>query len=377
MDPTLTAERTHRTLAEHHAETAAKYRSLVEQLPCVVYLAEFGVDGDWLYISPQLERVLGFTQHEWLEHPHPQRSFTHPQDLPLVVAAEERSLQTGELRVEYRIQRRDGTWIWVLDEAIAVRAEDGRPICLQGLIFDITERREAEERLIALDRLKNTLLHTLSHDLKEPLTAILIAASTLQRLSDELTEDERQHMLATLVGRTKGINALLTDLLDLERLDSGIVEPRRFPMDVGVMVRRLVCRMDSLSRRDVIVDEGECRAELDAPKFERIVENLLANAVRHTPDAGRIWVRFWREGDTMTLAVEDEGPGVPPELRERIFESFVRGSNAEGVPGSGIGLSLVARFAELHGGSAWVEDREGGGASFRVRLADGGEPLDR
>jgi PAS domain S-box-containing protein len=377
MDPTLATERTHRTLAEHHAETTAKYRSLVEQLPCVVYLAEFGVDGDWLYISPQLERVLGFTQHEWLEHPHPQRSFTHPQDLPLVVAAEERSLQTGELRVEYRIQRRDGTWIWVLDEAIAVRDEDGRPICLQGLIFDITERREAEERLIALDRLKDTLLHTLSHDLKEPLTAILIAASTLQRLSDELTEDERQHMLAALVGRTKGINALLTDLLDLERLDSGIVEPRRFPMDVGVMVRRLVCRMDSLASRDVIVDEGECRAELDAPKFERIVENLLANAVRHTPDASRIWVRFWREGDTMTLAVEDEGPGVPPELRERIFESFVRGSNAEGVPGSGIGLSLVARFAELHGGSAWVEDREGGGASFRVRLADGGEPLDR
>jgi PAS domain S-box-containing protein len=376
MDPTLTPERTVRTLAEHHAETTAKYRSLVEQLPCVVYLAEYGLDGDWLYISPQLERVLGFTQREWLEHPHPQRSFTHPEDLPLVVAAEERSLRTGELRVEYRIQRRDGVWIWVLDEAIAVRDEDGRAICLQGLIFDITERREAEERLVALGRLKDTLLHTLSHDLKEPLTAILVAASTLQRLSDELTEEERQHMLSTLVGRTKGINALLTDLLDLERLDSGIVEPRRFPVDVGVLVRALVCRMDSLARRNVIVDDHECRADLDAPKVERIVENLLANAVRHAPAVSPIWVRFWREGDAVILAVEDEGPGVAPELREQIFEAFVRGSNVEGVPGTGIGLSLVARFAELHGGSAWVQEREGGGASFRVRLADGGEPLD-
>ena len=376
MDPTLSTERTHPTLAEHHAETTAKYRSLVEQLPCVVYLAEFGVDGDWLYISPQLERVLGFTQQEWLEHPHPQRSFTHPDDLPTVLAEEERSQETGKLRVEYRIQRRDGAWIWVLDEATAVRNEDGRPICWQGLIFDITERKEAEERLIALDRLKDLLLQTLWHDLKEPLTAILVAASTLQRLSDQLTEDERQHMLATLVGRTKGINALVTDLLDLERLDSGIVEPRRFPIDLGVLVRGLACRMDAVARRMVVVDERQCRAELDAPKVERIVENLLSNAVRHTPDGGRIWVRFWRDGNTVTLAVEDEGPGVPPELRTRIFEPFVRGSNVEGVPGSGIGLSLVARFAELHGGRAWVEDRAGGGASFRVELADPSGPLE-
>jgi len=161
-----------------------------------VYLAEYGPDGDWLYVSPQIEHVLGYTQKEWLEHPHPQGSFTHPDDLPRVAAEEERSLASGEpLEIEYRIRRADGEWVWLRDEATAVLDTDGHPICLQGLLFDITKRRAEEERLIALDRLKNTLLHTLSHDLKAPLTAILVAASTLERSGDELDDEVRNHML--------------------------------------------------------------------------------------------------------------------------------------------------------------------------------------
>src|SRR6266540_596639 len=81
-------------LVEHQAETEAKYRNLVEQLPCVVYLAEYGPNGDWLYVSPQIEHVLGYTQKEWLEHPHPQGSFTHPDDLPRLNAEEALSMSS-------------------------------------------------------------------------------------------------------------------------------------------------------------------------------------------------------------------------------------------------------------------------------------------
>ncbi len=360
----------YQALVEHQAETEAKYRSLVEQLPCVVYLAEYGPDGDWLYVSPQIEHMLGYTQKEWLDHPHPQGSFTHPEDLPRVTAEEERSLASGEpLEVEYRIRRADGEWVWLHDEATAVLDKDGRPICLQGLMFDVTKRRAEEERLIALDRLKNTLLHTLSHDLKGPLTAILVAASTLERLGDELDDDVRGHMLRTLVERSKGMNALLTDLLDLDRLDSGIVAPRRSQVELGDLLRELLATTGVLGNRTVELDGG-CRANVDRPKVERIVENLLANADHHTPTGSRIWVRCWREGDGAVIAVEDDGPGVPAELRTRIFEALYRGPDSGRTPGSGIGLSLVARFAELHGGRAWVEERDGGGASFRVFLPD-------
>ena len=110
-------------------------------------------------------------------------------------------------------------------------------------------------------------------------------------------------------------------------------------------------------------------ADVDPAKLERIVENLVANAARHTPPDRTIWVAVREEAGGVLLAVEDDGPVVPPELRDAIFEPFRQGPTATPhTPGTGIGLSLVARFAELHGGRAWVAERAGGGASFRVWL---------
>jgi two-component system, sensor histidine kinase and response regulator len=366
-----------KTAAAHHAEIEAKYRALVEQIPAVVYLGEFGAEGEWLYISPQVERVLGYTPGEWLAHPHPMGSFVHPDDLDAVWAEEERSQRDGDtFRAEYRMRAKDGRWVWILDEAMAVRDDEGRPFVLQGTMFDITERKRSEdelasalERLQALDRLKNTLLHTLSHDLKAPLTAILGAASTLERLGDELSADERRALLRTLEARSKGMNALLADLLDLDRLEQGIIEPRRFPVDLGELVRRMVeDARDALGRRTIEVDAERLTIAVDGSKVERMVENLLMNAARHTPPGARVWVRVWPQDEGATIAVEDDGAGVPDDCKTEIFEAFHRGRAARDLPGSGIGLSLVARFAELHGGRAWVEDRPGGGASFRIYL---------
>ena len=101
---------------------------------------------------------------------------------------------------------------------------------------------------------------------------------------------------------------------------------------------------------------------------ERIVENLLTNAVKHTPGDSRIWVRVERTDEGALISVEDDGPGIPPEDRLRVFEPFVQGATV--TPGGvGVGLALVAKFAELHDGRAWVQERAGGGASFRVLLA--------
>ena len=366
-----------RLAQERQVETEAKYRALVEQIPAIVYLGEYGENGAWLYISPQVEQVLGYTPREWLEHPHPMTSFTHPDDLGAAREAEAQAQrQAGVYRAEYRMQAKDGRWVWILDEAATVRNRRGEPLFMQGVMYDVTERKRAEqelasanERLRALDRLKNTLLHTLSHDLKAPLTAILGAASTLERLDRELPEEDRRSLLRTLATRTVAMNALLTDLLDLDRLDQGIVEPRRFPVDLADVVRGLATSQ-VLGGREVSVTAERIILAVDRPKVERMMENLLANAARHTPPTCRIWVSVEEVEDGVVLKVEDDGPGVPDELKEAIFESFRRGPEASGLPGTGIGLSLVARFAELHGGRAWVEDREGGGASFRVFLPD-------
>jgi PAS domain S-box-containing protein len=369
---------TEQKLAEaSHWELAAKYRTLVEQIPAVVYLGEYGEQGDWLYISPQLERVLGYTPEEWLAHPHPMASFTHPEDLSVVRVEEERSLSSGEpFRAEYRMQAKDGRWRWILDEATPVRDQNGRPFVLQGVMYDISERKHSEqelkevlEKLRAMDRLKNTLLHALSHDLQNPLTAIHGAASTLERLDSQLSTDERRALLKSLTDRTQHLRTLLTDLLDLDRLDRGIVEPRRSPVDIPAMIRRLVASSEALTGRSVDIDTEPVTIAVDQAKVERMVENLLANVARHTEDAG-VWIRVAAQDGGALISVDDEGTGVPDDLKEKIFVPFSRGPGAADLPGSGIGLSLVAGFAELHGGRAWVEDRPGRGASFRVFLPD-------
>ncbi len=367
-----------KTAEATHAELAAKYRTLVEQIPSIVYLGEYGEQGDWLYISPQVERILGYTPEDWLAHPHPLASFSHPDDLATIRAAEERSLATGDdFRAEYRMRTKDGRWLWILDEATAVRDENGRPFVLQGVMYDVTERKRSEvelahalEKLQALDRLKQTLLHALSHDLQNPLTAILGAASTLERLDPELSDEERRTLLRTMEARTRSVKGILTDLLDLERLDHGIVEPRREPVALDELVAGLAEDSHLLAGRTVEVDTEPVTVAVDRAKVERLIENILANAVRHTDEECRIWVRAASAPGGAVITVEDEGPGVADELKEKIFEAFSRGPEAEDLPGSGIGLSLVARFAELHGGRAWVQDRPGGGASFRVFLPD-------
>jgi diguanylate cyclase (GGDEF)-like protein/PAS domain S-box-containing protein len=136
-------------LALRQAEV--KYRSLVEKIPAVVYVAGVGETGDWLYVSPQLERILGYTPREWLAHPAPFSSFLHPADRERVLAEEAFSGATGEpLRSEFRMIARDGRSVWIRDEAHLIEDDAGRPLLWQGLMSDITELKKAEEQVAFL-----------------------------------------------------------------------------------------------------------------------------------------------------------------------------------------------------------------------------------
>jgi signal transduction histidine kinase len=142
-------------------------------------------------------------------------------------------------------------------------------------------------------------------------------------------------------------------------------------VDIGALTRRVVEDAGVNEEHAVVVDAPTVRIAVDAPKVERIMENLAVNAAKHTQTGTTIWVSVQRQRDGVLLLVEDEGPGVPAALREQVFQPFHKGRNiADHAPGSGIGLALVAQFASLHGGRAWVQDRPGGGASFRVFLPD-------
>ena len=231
------------------------------------------------------------------------------------------------------------------------------------------KERAAAERLRALDEMKNTFLNAVSHELRTPLAAVLGSALTLERLGGDLSHEDHRAMLHAISENARKLERMLSDLLDLDRLTRGVLELRRQPVDLGELVTRVVEGMAQTGHR-VEVRGAQLRISVDAPKVERIVENLVANAIKYSPAGCGIWVRVERAPEGATIVVEDSGPGVPADSRSEIFEPFRQGANAGSTsPGVGIGLSLVARFAELHGGRAWVEEREGGGAAFRVLLA--------
>ncbi len=368
-----------------------RFHELVESLEAIFWEAD--PDGlEFTFLSQRAEVSFGTredggpTLRTWGDQIHPDDR--EPARIRMRAAIED----GGDHDLEYRALGREGETIWLHDLVHVVHDARGSAM-LRGLIVDITERkraeqalrrseqkyseafrreREATQRLRALDDMKNTFLEAVSHDLRTPLTSILGSALTLEQAGSSIPQDDALDLLRRIASNARKLERLLSDLLDLDRLQRGIISPQRRPTDLPELVLEAVQESDLLGGRSVEIDLQEpLIVNVDAAKVERIVENLLANAARHTPPNSRIWVSARREDAGVLLVVEDEGPGVPVELREAVFEPFRQGPGpSEHSPGVGVGLSLVARFAELHGGAAWVEDRPGGGASFRVYLPE-------
>jgi PAS domain S-box-containing protein len=372
----------------------ARFHELVETLDAVFWEADAEGLG-FTFLAGRAAGILGGLGEEpvragarWGDH-------VAPDDREEALEACRAAVREGrDACLEYRVPGPAGQTLWVRDLVHVVPDAAGRARQLRGLMVDITERkraeqalrrserqysrafrreREAAQRLRALDEMKNTFLEAVSHDLRTPLTSILGSALTLEQNGRDLSSEDALDLVRRIAANARKLERLLGDLLDLDRLQRGIVAPQRRPTDLAELVRHVVEEAEVLRDRAVELDLREARAEVDPAKVERIVENLLANAVRHTPPGTRIWVATRPVPGGAELAVEDEGPGVPAELREAVFEPFLqvpgKGNHS---PGVGIGLSLVRRFAELHGGRAWVEDRLEGGASFRVFLPSQG-----
>jgi signal transduction histidine kinase len=239
---------------------------------------------------------------------------------------------------------------------------DGVPVGRVWSFRDVTQRNR-------LDDMKDNLLSAVSHELRTPLSAVVGFASTLENRSDEMSQAELDEIYTRLGNNARKLQRLVTDLLDLDRTARGIVAPKLHETDLGKLVTEVALESEQLTGRAVIVDSEPVCLAVDAPKVERIVENLIINAARHTPQDTPMWVSVHPHDGGCLIAVDDAGPGVSDELKRAVFEPFVQvPTQKTPMPGVGIGLSLVARFAALHGGRAWVEDRDCGGASFRVFL---------
>lgn len=231
--------------------------------------------------------------------------------------------------------------------------------------------REGARRMQQMNRMKSDFLITVSHELRTPLTSIKTAAEMLQEEEEQIDPDgPRSRLVRTIVKGASRLAGLVADLVDVSRKDEfaprleldAVFVSDLFSGAVSV-VQPLLAAKQQVLRVDIA--DPEPRIFVDRFRFEQVLLNLLSNAHRYTPAQGTITVRCWETRGQVTIAVNDSGPGVPEQDRERIFEPFFRGDRS----GLGLGLAIAKSVVELHNGRIWVEaGPEGSGSSFCVSL---------
>jgi PAS domain S-box-containing protein len=342
------------------------------QIPAFAYVQGCEVNGSWMQVGPQMTTSMGYEVEKGAA-PNFWKTILYPADRDRVIAADEWSEQTLEpFQMTYRCMTHDGRSVWVRDESVAMYDDTGAPRYWLGATLELTDRAmmelDATRRLKVLNELSASFFAIASRKLRTPLTGLLATCRTLQQARDSLPDHTRRELLSGVAIIVRRLDRLVADVVDLQRLDWGAVTLNRQPIDIATLVQRAAGRYRAQGRSPQVCATS-ATVLLDVSQTERIINELLDNAIMHTPPGTPIWVRTAPYGTGALVTVEDAGPGLPGEFHTAVFDRFSHDrTTLVHPPGDAIGLALVLRLAELHGGTAWIQGRPGGGTSVSVIL---------
>jgi signal transduction histidine kinase len=239
-----------------------------------------------------------------------------------------------------------------------------------------TEReREQVARLRALDKLQESFVSAVSHELRTPLTCIRTSVDLLPATEDDAPET-RAELIRTIDHHVSRLEALVGDLLEITKLEAGQIALVRQPTDLHQIASRVVEGLRPLTEHKgqkihLHRNEAVSMVEMDRRRIEQVLTNILSNAIKFTPKQGEIEIRVRETTDELQVCVADNGPGIPAEDQDRIFDRFYVVANGRGLSGVGLGLYIARQMVELHGGRIWVESRLGAGSTFCFTVPKG------
>ncbi|MFN8493807.1 MAG: PAS domain S-box protein [Caldilineaceae bacterium] len=385
VNEALQRELVERQQTENALQSAEEqYRMLFNHAPIGIYRSS--LDGRQLRANPALARLNGYSSEaemlvnindiaaEWYVNPGRRNEFKR--------ILEEQGSVINFVSEVYRHKTRER--IWISETAILVRDSEGKPLYYQGTVEDITSRKQNEqeqEQLIAqlaqAVRLKDEFLASMSHELRTPLNSILGITEALQDDVYGSVVERQRKALAMIAVSGQHLLALINDILDLAKIEAGEVELVYDRVDVNALCQATLQVLNTAATKKHIQvlfqpDEHVTTLQADERRLKQILLNLLDNALKFTPEGGQVGLEI--SGDKTQGAVQftiwDTGVGIEQAAMPRLFKPFIQLDSRLGRQheGTGLGLALVYRMVELHGGSVAVESEPGQGSRFWVRL---------
>jgi len=365
-----------------------RIEQLVAHVPGVVWeaWAKPDVAGQRIdFVSSHVEKLLGYSQEEWLSTPNFWLTIVHPKDKERAAREAAAIFESGKGGTSrFRWLRKDGSTVWVEAQSVVVCDESG-PVGMRGVTMNITAAVQAEiERAELLDResqareeaeeasrLKEEFLATVSHELRTPLNAV-VGWSRLVR-SGQLDKEGMAHALEVIERNASAQRQIIEDLLDVSRIVTGKLRINTQRVDLLLVIHAAIDAVRPAAEAKEIdlrmhFEAPDAIVKADVERLQQILWNLLANAVKFTPQRGSVDVYLRQHGSLAEIRIEDSGPGIPADFLPRIFERFTQAdsSSTRKHGGLGLGLAIVRHLVELHGGTVWAGNREGNGGAVLV-----------
>jgi PAS domain S-box-containing protein len=320
-----------------------------------------------LQVNPAFCKFTGHSEEELLSRS--MLDITLPDDSDKISAMYDDlfSLKSKSVDCERRYLRKDGTIVWGHVSVACIFGGDGRPAYAIALVQDISRRKALEEQLLQANRELDAFVHTVSHDLRSPLTPIIGYVQFIQEQYPSELPSAVNEMLSEVLTQGKRLHLMLEDLLVLATV--GKVAPPTMPVSGDEVLKGILMRFPSGEpyQGGVVTTSDLPDMLISKTLYLQILDNIIGNAV-HYAGGKQVEVSGERNGSAVRLMVRDYGCGIPDEEKLKIFELFYRGSTGMKLSGTGIGLAIVQKIARIHSGSAWVEDAPGGGSIFIVEL---------
>jgi PAS domain S-box-containing protein len=356
---------------ENLRQSETRYRLAVQATSDAVW--DWDVVTNQVHWSEKVDRIIGSEPAEvdralewWSER-------IHPEDRGRVMSGLRAFIDSGEEHWtdEYRFRRVDGSYMFVSDRGSAVRDERGRAVRMVGALEDITARKVAEREAHRRAGFEQHLIGIVSHDLRNPLNAITMAASLL--LKQGKLEAQQQRSLRRIVSSAERATRMLRDLLDFTqaRLEGALpVTPRA--LDLHELTRQVVeeVQLAHPQRRLLLERGGDGQGAWDEDRLAQLITNLVNNALTYSEESSPVRVRTQGQPDAVELSVHNTGKPIPPELMPQLFQPLKRGDGkgSRGTHSIGLGLFIVKHIVEAHGGRISVDSSEEHGTTFTVSL---------